>query len=80
MWSNFLCIFNNGHASLGFSRDYAQRQKDENSFRRLKGFISSHLKTFFVDLFRKIKVQDLQHNNGKFYGGASDTVMMIPML
>ena len=33
-----------------------------------------------MDLFRQIKVTDLQEYNGTFYGGASDTAMMIPML
>jgi hypothetical protein len=33
-----------------------------------------------VDLFRKIKVTDLQEYSGVFYGGASDTAMMLPML
>ncbi len=56
LWSNFLCIFSNSQASLGFSRDYTEKQKIDKNFRALKGFISSHLKTFFVDVFRKIKV------------------------
>jgi hypothetical protein len=55
IWTNFLCIFTNSQASIGFSRDYTDAQKSSSSFRRLKGFITSHLKTFFVDIFRKIK-------------------------
>ena len=27
LWSNFLCIFNNNQASMGFSRDYTSKQK-----------------------------------------------------
>jgi hypothetical protein len=65
---------------MGFSRDYSDAQKKEGSFRKMRGFVSSHLKTFFVDVFRKINVEDLQTNSGKFYGGASDTAMMISML
>jgi hypothetical protein len=56
MWNNFLMINSNSHAGMGFSRDYNQYQKDQNLFRRSAGFISSHLKTFYVDVFRKIKV------------------------
>jgi hypothetical protein len=33
-----------------------------------------------VDVFRKIKQEDFQTNDGKFYGGASDTAMMIPLI
>jgi len=33
-----------------------------------------------VDIFRKIKVSDLQYSDGKFFGGASDTAMMYAMI
>jgi len=56
VWGNFLSIFGNGQASLGFSRDYSEAQKKDSSFRKLKSFISSHLKTFFVDVFKRIKI------------------------
>ena len=42
--------------------------------------MSSHLKSFYVDLFRSIKEEDLKDMNKKFYGGASDTAMMQPMI
>ena len=38
------------------------------------------MKSFNLDLFRQIKVTDLQEHNGTFYDGASDTVIMISML
>lgn len=80
LWTNFVCIFHNNQISMGFSRDYTEKQKKDSSFRKLRGFLSSHLKTFFVDIFKKIKIEDLQGNDAKFYGGASDTAMMIPMI
>jgi hypothetical protein len=27
LWANFLCIFTNSQASMGFSRDYTESQK-----------------------------------------------------
>ena len=80
IWTNFVSVFGNSQINMGFSRGYNQRQIESHSYRKMKAFISSHLKTFFVDLFKKIKIEDLQENDGKFYGGASDTVMMIAML
>jgi hypothetical protein len=53
--------------------------KNAKNFRDVQKFVSSHLKTFYVDLFREIKVGDLQHEDGTFYGGASDTAMMFCM-
>jgi hypothetical protein len=38
------------------------------------------LKTFYVDLFRRINPTDLKHNDGKFFGGASDNAIMLPMI
>lgn len=80
LWTNFVSIFNNNQVSMGFSHDYTEKQKTESSFRKMKGFISSHLKTFFVEMFKKIRTEDLQLNNGRFFGGASDTAIMIPMI
>lgn len=80
MWSNFLSIYSDNRAAMGFSSDYYDYQKSTNSFRSQTGFISSHLKSFYVDLFRKIKVDDLKGNDGKFYGGASDLATMYPMI
>ena len=65
---------------IGFSRDIDQMNKNNRNFRDPTKFVSSHLKTFYVDLFRQIKVEDLKHENGSFYGGASDTAMMICMI
>ena len=42
--------------------------------------MSSHLKSFYADLFREIKKEDLQHEDGRFYGGASDVAMMSCMI
>lgn len=80
MWNNFLQINTNSRATMGFSRAMTDFGNNFKSYRITKRFVSTHLKSFYVDLFKKIKVSDLQDNAGNFYGGASDTAMMMPML
>lgn len=66
---------------MGFSQDIDEYQKNTERFRMANRFVSSHLKSFFVDLFRKIKPEDLKDDDTKeFFGGASDTAMMFTML
>ena len=60
IWSNFMIVYSNMQVSMGFSKGYSPAIIQAASFRKLKGFVSSHLKTFFVDLFKKIKREDLQ--------------------
>ncbi len=60
MWSNFLSIAVNSKATMGFSRAY---DKEEHDKRRGQKFVSSHLKSFYVDLFRSIKEEDLKDIN-----------------
>ena len=40
---------------MGFSRDLDDFADNFKSYRITHRFVSSHLKSFFVDLFRKIK-------------------------
>ena len=81
MWNNFISIYLNNRATVGFSSDYTEYSKEKNAFRSQAGFLSSHLKSFYVDLFRKIKVEDLKYaDDNKFYGGASDLATMYPMI
>jgi hypothetical protein len=55
MWNNFLQINDNSRAMMGFSKDLEKFKNNYKSFRRSHIFVSSHLKSFYVDLFRKIK-------------------------
>jgi glycosyltransferase involved in cell wall biosynthesis len=80
MWNNFLEITENKLAYMGFSRAIDDFKRYEGYLREKTLLLSSHLKSFYVDLFVKIKVSDLQEESGLFYGGASDTAIMIPML
>lgn len=50
----------------------------ENKFREYS-WVTSHLRTFYAWLFKKINVDDLKHE-GKFFPVAWDLAMMFPML
>jgi hypothetical protein len=80
MWNNFIQITTNSRPAMGFSRSYENYDVSYKHYRATGMFYSSHLKSFFVDLFRQIKVEDLQTYDGKFYGGASDTAIMLSMI
>ena len=60
MWNNFLQINENSRAMMGFSRGLDDFENNFKSYRITHRFVSSHLKSFFVDLFKKIKKEDLQ--------------------
>ena len=51
---------------------------EKNTFRSYK-WVSSHLRTFYAGLFKKIKKEDLM-KNGTFYSVAWDLAMIFPML
>ena len=55
LWNNFLQINENSRAMMGFSRDLDDFKNNFKSYRITHRFVSSHLKSFYVDLFRKIK-------------------------
>ena len=81
MWNNFLQIEENSRVLIGFSRDFDEYQISTKNFRQTVKFVSSHLKSFYVDLFKKIKPDDLKYDDTKkFFGGASDTAIMFAMI
>jgi len=47
---------------------------------RSQSFKATHLRTFYVGLFKKIKLKDLLDRNDKFYLMAWDVSFMLPML
>ncbi len=50
----------------------------QNRFRKAP-WVSSHLRTFYASLFKKIKLEDFLYN-GRFYPMAGDLAMMYPLL
>lgn len=74
-YGQFLRIPSN---SLGWCRPFPAYVLENNLFRRYD-WISSHLRTFYAELFKKIKVEDLMINNS-FYSVAPDLAFMFPQL
>ena len=64
---------------IGCSREIPQIVKDQSSYRQY-GWCSSHLRSFYAHLFKKIKEEDLKDSSGKFYPMTWDLAMMFPML
>jgi hypothetical protein len=73
-------VVRNFTISVGWSRTIPRESLENGEFRKLKDFFSSHLKTMYVDLFRKINASDLQYQNGSFYGYAPDVAYMTPAI
>lgn len=63
---------------IGCSRQIPENIKASGSYRRFR-WCSSHLRTYYAWLFKKINVQDFKVN-GNFLPMASDLAVMFPML
>jgi glycosyltransferase involved in cell wall biosynthesis len=64
---------------LGCSREIPVNIQKTNSYRKFR-WCSSHLRSFYTWLFKKIKKEDLLGDDGKFYPMTWDLSMMFPML
>lgn len=63
---------------LGCSRDIPMHVKQSNSYRRFR-WCSSHLRTFYAGLFKKINKEDLMDGD-KFFSMTGDLAVMFPLL
>lgn len=63
----------------GCSRQIPPHITQHGAYRQY-GWCSSHLRTFYSWLFKKIKKEDLLDKNGKFYPMAWDLAFQFPML
>lgn len=59
-------------------KEIAPKVIKNNSFRK-ESWVSSHLRTFYAGLFKRIRLEDLLYN-GKFYPMAGDLAMIFPLL
>lgn len=92
---NLFCILNDLYADPNVWMTYGQYQEypvirtgqclpmprwviEQQAFRKIP-WITSHLRTFYVKLFKKILPEDLMFN-GKFFSTAWDLSFMFPML
>lgn len=63
---------------VGATEAFPQAVIDRNLFRQYR-WISSHLRTFYAGLFKRIEKKDLLYN-GEFFAKAGDMAIMFPML
>jgi hypothetical protein len=66
----------NGHKWLG---PYPRAVVQAGAFRK-HTFQGSHLKTFKIELFDRIRAMDLRDDGGEFFHTAGDVALMLPML
>lgn len=77
VWMTWGSYIHQSDASQGFSKPIPQSVFLENSFRE-HVWSSSHLRTYYAALFKKIKYEDLLFE-GKFFRSATDLAVMFPM-
>lgn len=65
--------------AIGCSRQIPSNVIEANAFRQY-GWCSSHLRTFYTWLFKRIKKEDLMGQDGKFFAMGWDVAFQLPML
>lgn len=65
--------------AIGCSRQIPEHITTHNLFRQFR-WCSSHLRTFYAWLFKKIKKEDMLDKSGNFYPMGWDLVFMFPLL
>jgi glycosyltransferase involved in cell wall biosynthesis len=74
-YGQYIAFSNN---SIGCSQRISESIIRSNNFRRTK-WCSSHLRTYYAGLFKRIRKEDLMYN-GQFVESASDLATMFPLL
>lgn len=64
LYTNHLRIHEPIYLKVGTCIDYPQRVHATRSYRRYSVFPASHLRTFYVDLYWRIKIRDLKDIKG----------------
>jgi hypothetical protein len=65
--------------ALGLSKEIPASVVETNGFRKNE-WCSSHLRSFYAGLFKRIKMEDLLTPDGTFYQMAWDQAIMFPLL
>lgn len=78
IWMTYGQYQNSTDKHIGIAKAYPNNIVNGNSFRSY-AWLASHLRTFYVWLFKKIRKEDLM-KDGKFYQMTWDFAMMFPML
>jgi glycosyltransferase involved in cell wall biosynthesis/SAM-dependent methyltransferase len=78
IWMTYGQYQNSTDKHIGIAKAYPANIVNGNSFRSY-AWLASHLRTFYVWLFKKIRREDLM-KDGKFYQMTWDFAMMFPIL
>lgn len=79
LYSNFFWYDQGGNIMLGFTSEYTDSDKKNRNYRQAPQRFS-HLRSYRAELFLKIKKEDFQDNESKFYTSAYDMVMYFPLM
>lgn len=80
IYSNFLKILTNNMTSFGFGTEISKAVFESGILRNSMELMGTHFMTFFSDLFKLIKKEDLCYDNGTFYDYAYDRAIITPMI
>lgn len=78
IWMTYGQYIHSHDSRIGHCAPIAHDICRENKFRQSE-FVSSHLKTFYAGLFKKIKKEDLMHED-KFFPAGGDLAIMFALL
>ena len=80
-YTNYLRINSPYYLKVGTSASYSKIILEKRLFRNYATlFKASHLRSYYVDLFRKINPKDLKDEKGNFFSAANDFAIMMPIL
>jgi glycosyltransferase involved in cell wall biosynthesis len=79
IYSNYYRYHSDGRIEPGWTTDYSQNVKTRLAFRSSSQSFS-HLKTHRADLFRRIPIEALQDDSGRFFTITSDLAIYFPLM
>ena len=79
VYTQFLIVYPD-HIGNSTNREIERFILEAGTWRRVRNFYTSHLKTFYTDLFRKIKISDMQFYEDYWIPHSSDVAYMTPMI
>lgn len=78
-WMTYGSFISYPEGEVGFAQQIPEWVIDQQAYRRFK-FVSTHLRTFYAWLFKKIDISDFYYKNKEFLPMVCDQALMFPML
>ena len=80
LYTNHIRVHEPIYEKVGTCIDYPFNVQRARAYRHFSIFPASHLRTFYVDLYWKIKQRDLKDTRGQYFHAANDFAIMMPIL